>query len=283
MADPAAQSANTDPAQTEPAIDWRLFAPDDFVGSISGGGMVFGTRGIQAIRVFDAPGTIQFDPSFNVGGDVIRLEGAASAWTIARTGTSAILSDGDTIVTIPMSDATTAIVFDDGVRGLRFDFPTETFRIGEQVFTSQSAKVTAPVDDTPLPVDIDPTIAARVFVAEGRSVELDGTYSVFGTAGTEHVLMLDGSFTFDPSFNRGGDTLAFTRNAGEFTAVRQGSSVVLNSEGIEARIPIGTAGTTLAFADVDVVLRLDEATGKVLIGNQQIPSVPINPVVYDFG
>src|SRR5690242_12793477 len=100
----------------------RYFAPDNFALKLSGVAQVFGTAGLQDITILDVfAGSIVFDPSFNRGGDIIRFSGNAAQWQIGRSGSSAILSDGETTVTIPIGDQGLALVFGDGTRTLKFD------------------------------------------------------------------------------------------------------------------------------------------------------------------
>lgn len=99
------------------ASDFRLFGADGFVGKIGGAGAVFGTStGLQDISVLDLPGSISLDPSFNRGGDIVRLSGDAADWSVARLGSNALFSDGDTIVQLPVGVTGMAVVFDDGAR-----------------------------------------------------------------------------------------------------------------------------------------------------------------------
>ena len=83
--------------------------------------------------------------------------------------------------------------------------------------------------------------------------------------------LLLGSAVFDPSFNRGGDTISLNEAASQFSAVRSGSNVQLTGNGIEALIPVGAAGATLSFAgDDDRTLVYDEGLDAILIGSQTI-------------
>lgn len=122
-----------------PGDEFSFFVADGFAGEAGGGGNVFGTAGFQDIAILDAPGTVAFDPSFNRGGDIVRLAGDASNWQVSRSGSSTKFSDGDTIVTIPVGTAGMAVVFDDGVQTLRFDTGKNTFKIGDLSFAESPA------------------------------------------------------------------------------------------------------------------------------------------------
>jgi hypothetical protein len=76
------------------------------------------------------------------------------------------------------------------------------------------------------------------------------------------------SLTFDASFNRGGDTINLGKEAGSFSAVRSGSSIVLTTTDQTLNIPVGTTGLTLKFTDGDRSLAF--ADGVFKIGDQTI-------------
>lgn len=253
------------------ATNWRLFTTDGFAGSVGGSGQVFGTQSLQDISVLNRPGSVSFDASFNRGGDIIRLAGPASAWSVARSGSSAVFNDGDTTITIPVGTAGTAIVFDDGVRALKFDGSLGSFRIGTQTFASTPQAISAVTDGTPLPTGADDQAHGRLIVAGGGTAAAAGQLEVFGTNGVERVEVLGGNAHFDGSFNRGGDVVSLPFAAEAFTAVRQGSSVRLQSETLELLLPVGTAGLALEFVGGDERdLLFSSAAGGVLIGDQLI-------------
>lgn len=251
--------------------DWRLFTSDGFIGGAGGAGTIFGTSFHQDITVIEGSGAITFDPSFNRPGDVIRLHGAADDWTIARNGSSALLMSGDMVVSIPVGTGNgIAVAFDDGLRTLRFDVTHQAFAIGQQIFGDAIVPITAAPDGTAEPIGGAPNAIARLFMAESASVDLTGNVTVLGTAGQERIVLHEGTFRFDPSFNKGGDTIVLDLDAGDFTASRSGSSILLESDTVELLIPVGTSGTTLAFADGDRTLLFDAGLGSIVVGNQQI-------------
>lgn len=247
----------------------RLFTAPGLAASIGGKSQVIGTAGFQDITLLDVAGTITLDPSFNKGGDVIRLAGDASAYTIAQRGSSAVLDDGDSEIIIPVGTAGAALVFADGVRELVYDPISGKLTIGDQWFGSEPAPITAAPDGTVLPTGADPDATGRLYLAEDSTIAAAGDLAVIGTNRAEHLTLLGGDLTLDPSFNRGGDTVAFDQAAGAFTAVRSGSSVILTGAEGSVRIPVGTAGMTLDF-DGDA-RTLVFVAGEVRIDDQAIP------------
>ncbi|WP_303812850.1 Ig-like domain-containing protein, partial [Sandarakinorhabdus limnophila] len=77
-------------ASAAAATSFRLIAPDGWSGSIGGNGTIFGSAGVQDIRLLS--GSIAFDASFNRGGDVVRLAGSANASSASVVGSSAAIS-----------------------------------------------------------------------------------------------------------------------------------------------------------------------------------------------
>lgn len=258
------------------ANDFRLFAGDGFVGQIGGAGAVFGTAGAQDITVLGDAGSITFDPSFNRGGDIVRLTGDAADWDVARSGSSAIFADGDAFVQIPVGGVGAVIVFDDGARTLKVD--AGGIRIGEQTITTAFTELAAVSQGDAAPVATNPAIAARLFLASGGDVSIGGRVEVFGTAGAENVSVLPGNIVLDPSFNRGGDSIGLAREAGDFTARLVGSKLILDSADTDISIPIGDVGISLVFAGGDA--RTLVVAGSVMLGDQVITGTPV--VLSDF-
>lgn len=249
------------------APGFRLFAPDGFKGSIGGTGDIFGTNRFQDITLLNLRGDVGHDPSFNRGGDIIRLSGNAGTFKIALTGSTAVFDDGDSKFTVPVGTAGAPIVFADGVRKLVYDTVAARVKIGSQAVNATPTAITAPADGTPLPTGIVPGAEARIFLEEKAKVTLGGDFSVFGTNGLETLTWLFGDVRLDPSFNRGGDTLMLPDPPGAYSAYRLGSSVVLLSGGGEVTIPVGTAGMTLNFGGTPLSLRFDAPSATVKIGD----------------
>lgn len=257
------------------ADDFRVIATDGFEGQFGGSGSIFGTRALQYIRVLDEAGTFDFDTSFNRGGDVIQLRGTGFDWSIARSGSNAVLTDGDTYINLPVGPTGIVLLFDDGARTLKFDTQSQSFKIGNQAFTAL-ADITAVSDGTPVPLGSDQGAFARVLLSTDSQVTAGGNLEVFGTAGADRVTVLLGEVSLDPSFNRGGDTVILPFDAIDFSAVRNGSQVVLTGEGIDLTIPFGRAGLDIVFAGGDErTLLVDTTQGSILLGNQEIGLDPI--------
>lgn len=115
---------------------------------------------------------------------------------------------------------------------------------------------------------------ARLVLSSGETVSLaSGNYNIFGTSsGRETVTIAAGAtVTLDGSFNAGGDTISLGGNATDYTVVRSGSSVVLTyTTGGSVTIPVGTSGTTIAFADASRNLVFNTGSGSIELGNQAV-------------
>ena len=118
----------------------------------------------------------------------------------------------------------------------------------------------------PLP----PALVAGLELAAGGEVTAGGSFAVMGTSGSEQVTMLHGTFTFDDTFGHGNDTLSFDAATSAFTAVRDSASAVLDSATLDAHIPGGASGTTLAFTNDSRDLVYLSDTDTMTIGTQII-------------
>jgi len=259
-----------------PASDagtFRLVASAGLVAEVGGGGFVMGSREVQDIAVFDRPGAVSFDASFNAGGDFIRLEKAAAAYTIFREGSAAQLTDGDSIVTVPFGTTATYLVFADGMRSLLYDQQSATARIGGQSFATLPVAITAAGETAPAPSG-DAQAKGRLWLSQEAEVAAGGRLDVFGSNAAERLELHSGDVRLDPSFNRGGDMLLLDMAAQDYTAARQGSSVVIAGGDLVLTVPVGTAGTTIEFAGDSRVLLYDTQSGQVLIDDQPIAVTP---------
>ena len=242
-------------------------AADGAAITVSGTGSVIGSSGLQDVTVLERAGTITFDPAFNHGGDRIHLAGDAAGWSVFLNGSTAVLSDGDTTVNIPVGRSVLDLIFDDGVRGLGFDAASGSIVIGAQALAGTPALLSAPAQDATSTDPVDADVVSRAVLAHGADVTLGGGLAIFGSPDAEAVTLLAGSSaTFDPSFNSGGDIIALGDDAGRFTAVRSGSTVAIVGDDLSIVLPIGTDSTTLRFADGDRALYYDPADGAVHLG-----------------
>lgn len=126
----------------------------------------------------------------------------------------------------------------------------------------------------------------RLIFSAGSQVTLvAGDFRIFGTSGAGETVILFPSdlgplsVSFDPSFNEGGDRIVFVGSPSDFSVSRSGSTLVLSvvlegGGGITATIPVGVAGTEIAFVPElasgegeTLLLRIDESTQTILIGD----------------
>lgn len=248
--------------------NFSLVTDTGFAGSVGGSGRVVGTTGYQDIIVSSRVGNVTFDPSFNAGGDVIRLPGKGEDWTIQRTGSSARLVSDSTAVTIPIGTVGNWIVFSDGIRTLAYS--EGQFNFGSQSFNDTASKITAPAETTStIKPGTLPDAGARLILSEGAEVSVGGKVQVIGTSsGKETVEMLGGRLSFDASFNSGGDIIDLPGSAAAWTAVRSGSSMLLAKGTDTASVPIGTVGSEILIDNESRTLIY--TSGQFKIGAQVI-------------
>ncbi|MBK8631972.1 MAG: tandem-95 repeat protein [Sphingomonadales bacterium] len=256
---------------------FSLLASGGFTGSVGGYGNIFGTSGSEEITALDRPGALTLDPSFNKGGDVIRLSGDAGDWQIFRSGSTAILSDGDTFLEIPTGTSGMAIVFDDGARVLRIDTQIGSLTIGSQAFGEQSVQIAAPAQSVTPPTGLSPEAFASVLLQADGEISAGGVLNLFGTAsGNETVDLISGDIDFDPSFNKGGDLVVLNTPAENFQAKVAGSAVLLTSDDLNVTIPAGIVGIDIEFDTGDQrMMYIDRDVGLIVLGSQQIGIDPI--------
>lgn len=218
--------------------EWKIFAPDAFVGAVGGNGMIFGTADAQDITVLDLPGSVVFDSGnrishfvagFRDGNDTVRLAGDAASWTVMEVGWNAIFHDGDTYVTMPFRGLGITVIFDDGARGLHYD-ATVGARIGDQSISAEATQITAAPEGSPPPAS-DSSSEARLFLEGGAVTAVGGSINVLGTNGAEDISLNAGDIVLDPSFNRGDDIIRFEGAADQYSATRIGSYVLLEGGG----------------------------------------------------
>ncbi|MDE8653429.1 calcium-binding protein [Novosphingobium album (ex Liu et al. 2023)] len=208
-----------------PSDQWRLYTQSGFSGEIGGHGQVFGTNASQDIAVLNRPGSITFDGSFNRGGDLVRFEGDASNWKISLSGSSAVFSDADTFVVIPVGIAGMAIEFADGIRSLQYNPASATVMFGGQSVSSSPEAISVAADGTAVAPDLDPNARSNLVLSQGGEVVAGGNLNIFGTSGNENVELTKGDVTLDGSFNRGGNGLTVAGAPAAFLGRIEGSSV----------------------------------------------------------
>lgn len=125
-------------------------------------------------------------------------------------------------------------------------------------------------------LEADAPSGLRMFAQDGFEGSVGGTGIVFGTAGFQHITVEAGSsFSFDPSFNRGGDIIALSGDAADYTIVRSGSAAILSSGGVSHTIPVGGTGMDLVFDDGARTLAFDAASGTMKIGTQSFATTVV--------
>ena len=250
----------------------RLIAPDGFAGGVGGTTAVFLTSGFQDIRIIDAPGTVTLSGPPG-GDDIIRFDDQASAYTITRVGSRVVIGDGDTQVSIPVSPTGINVVFADGPRTLAI--VGGQVQIGSQVVSNAAAAITSPAETDPLPILADPAVRGRLIVSEGSPVIVDGNIDVFGTNfDAETFTIAGGDVAIRGGFTGGSDTIGFDEPAIAYTAFRVGSTVIIEGSDTRVSIPVSPGGVILAFPNGDRLLRLDTATGQILLGDLVLTTDP---------
>lgn len=249
---------------------FNLRMEDGLAVMIGGSGNIFGTAEKQDVQLFDVTGSYVFDPSFNRGGDVIRLSGASSTYAIRLVGSSVILTNDNAEVTIPVGPNSNLLGFSDGYLELGIDAAAGVVKIGSQSVTSQALQVSAdPVSNPDFGDPLDATASGTMTLESNATVYTSGDFSIFGTStGAEEVFHSSGELVFDPSFNRGGDTLHVLGDLDEYAGYLSGSSLVLFSDDVEVRLPVGPTGMEIDFGGTTLSLRV--VGGSVYLGDQAI-------------
>jgi VCBS repeat-containing protein len=256
----------TAPIVVDPTF--RFYAADGFKGGVGGNGTVFGSNGFQDITLIDRPGTIDFDASFNRGGDVIRLPGNAAAYSVSRTGASVTLADTDSTYIIPAGIAGATLVFADGARTLVI--VDGAIRLGNQAIAIDPVAVMAAAEPGGVVSPFDASAAAKVFLQPDASIDVMGKVNLFGSTGNEQVTWHGGALTLDPSFNKGGDVLHMPAVTQGFSIYRAASSLVLFNADGSVTVPFGPVGMTVDFGGQQVQAVYDTNAGQLMIGNQAV-------------
>lgn len=205
------------------------------------------------------------------GGDLVVLSGDADQWSVMMLDDMALLTDGDTHLTIPFGTSGVLVGFDDGLRTMALDPHTGAAMLGNQLLGDTLTAVSAPPQPIPLPGGGNLAATAELLLEIEGEASVGGNFHVEGTPFTEYVTLLHGDFTFDSSFASGRDWIVFDHAAPNFTAARQGDAVLLEASDTTALIP-GTAAVTML--DFDGQLRdLLLTDTNLTIGTQVIGAV----------
>lgn len=112
----------------------------------------------------------------------------------------------------------------------------------------------------------------RLFTQSGLVARIGGSGQIFGSSLFDDITVVDspGRVTFDPSFNRGGDTVHLSGEAFGWFARFSGSNVILTDGDTQVILPIGTGNLALAFDDGVRMLRLVPAQQTIFLGDQAL-------------
>ncbi len=122
-------------------------------------------------------------------------------------------------------------------------------------------------------------MARLTLTTPGEDVTIGGTVSLVGTrTGGEVITVTGGNISLDASFNAGGDTIVLPGDSGTYTVRLVGSQAIIASSGVTVSIPLGTAGTSIQFADTTLSLLINTSTGAATLGGQTITATaaPVN-------
>lgn len=250
----------------------RLLLTESGQDFVMGGDVeVTGTAGTgEVIEILR--GDVRLDASFNKGGDTIVLPGAANGYTAQLAGSFVILAGNDIHVAIPVGVSGLAVQFGDSTRTLWLDTDSGQVLLGTQAVTSSEAVVDAA---GPALLDLPETgpdsFGLLILTQAGQDVDIGGMVSVIGTVAADEIInVLGGTIRLDASFNAGGDVVVLPGAIGDYTASLAGSFVTLTDGETSVAIPVGVAGLTIDFSDLDLVLRIDTSTGQVVLGDQTV-------------
>jgi Ca2+-binding RTX toxin-like protein len=215
-------------------------------------------------------GDVTLDASFNAGGDTVVLPGSAGSYTAVLTGSFVTIEGGDLSVAIPVGTSGIGVQFADSTRTLGIE--SGQVRLGSQQVTSIEQSVAASGAALVDPAETGPdSFAKLILTAPGQDVDIGGNVSVTGTSASGEVIsVLDGNVRLDASFNAGGDTVMLSGPASSYTATLSGSFVTIADGETSVAIPVGINGLTVDFSDADRTLRIDTASGQVMLGGQVI-------------
>ena len=112
----------------------------------------------------------------------------------------------------------------------------------------------------------------QLITGAGFTGTIGGNITVYGTAERQTITVADvaGTVTFDPSFNKGGDTIVFPNSAALYSIAQNGSTVIIADNDSRVVIPVGTIGVTLQFYNGD--FKLVYSDGQIKLGSQSVSS-----------
>jgi Ca2+-binding RTX toxin-like protein len=169
------------------------------IGTRSGGEVIIILRGV-----------VSLDPSFNAGGDTVRLPDDAAFFTVRLVGSSAVIAGLGVSVSIPVGSAGLQVSFNDETRTLLFDALSSAVKLGDQTVTATAANI-APAGGSPTLIGTEGP--DMILGTEGKDVidGLGGADRINGGAGNDLIRGgaggddLDGSFGSDQLYGGPGD------------------------------------------------------------------------------
>ncbi|MEE4348913.1 MAG: Ig-like domain-containing protein [Pacificimonas sp.] len=209
-----------------------------------------------------------------------------NAVTFTPSGTDI---DGDTVTVIAAADGengaavlnvdgTVTYTPNEGFAGTdRFLFTVTdpSGAVGAGVVTVEVKEVGAPPVFAPA--------GSRLVVGRDETAGIGGaTFEIIGTRGGSEWVRIGaaGEYSFDASFNAGGDRIYLDRAFSDLTTQLDGSRMVLFADdGFKAAIPLGPQPITLVFSDTIQTLRFDTQAGQPVFEGDiaiidPLPAVP---------
>jgi hypothetical protein len=133
---------------TSPTANTLLLVNQGAAVTVGGTATVFGTIAGRETVTVATGARLTFEGSFNAGGDTIVLPGAGVAWTVARSGATALLvGSGGESIGVPAGVVGATLRFADGDRTLVIDPAAGVLRLGGQTVGTTPAAVSGPTVD----------------------------------------------------------------------------------------------------------------------------------------
>lgn len=153
----------------------RLILNAGEAATASGNIQVYGTSNRETVTVLAGAGTLTFDPSFNMGGDTLQLPGSLGSWVARLSGSNAVLSDGDTTLTIPIGTAGLTLDFSGTTKTLAYDPAQGKATLGTVTLGTNFTTLAAPY-------------AGASFTADALTGEVTGSKILFRShAATDQI------------------------------------------------------------------------------------------------
>lgn len=122
----------------------RLVMGDGERVTVGGSMQVIGASGAQSVSILKGSGSVVFDASFNAGGDTVLFDQPLSAFLARVSGSSVILSDGDTQITIPVGTKGIGLQFSNGTQQLIYDTTAGRVKLGDVALESGFTALQSP-------------------------------------------------------------------------------------------------------------------------------------------